>query len=55
MSNVRGSKLRHVATVYAAGRYYTWVRLDCGHATTRPYHLAVGQRVFCQPCGGVGS
>lgn len=50
MANVRGSKLRLVATVYKASRTYSWVLLTCGHATTRTGHLAVGQRVFCQAC-----
>lgn len=52
MSNVRGSKLRRVVTVYEQGRYYSWVVLTCGHTTTRSHHLAVGQRVFCQDCRG---
>ncbi len=49
--NIRGSKLRHVSTVYVDGRHYSWVRLDCGHATTRQYHLEIGRRVFCADCG----
>jgi len=48
--NTKGSKLRHVVTVYAQGRYYSWVMLDCGHPATRMAHLAVGQRVFCGYC-----
>ncbi len=50
MSNILGSKLRHVATVKQASRVVSVVYLDCGHLAVREGHLAAGQRVFCREC-----